>query len=231
MRDRSKEILKTAVEDFIKTGKPITSESLYDAYDFGIRPAMIRRELNDLSEDGYFYQNHPSGGRFPSDKAYKFLVGEILKDGFKANYPEADFRNYVMKFLKGEVNSFIEDISGELKMLSVGYGSKNNEVWTSGLYDLLYGLDVEDKEELVGVVRDFEMIPRKIKSAFEEDGENWPKVFIGKNPFVRSRDISVVADCLKINDDVFFILAIGPKRMDYAKPLGLFEMLNESIKK
>ncbi len=229
LKDRTKEILKTAVEGYIKTGKPITSEGLYEDHDFGIKPAMIRWELNDLAEDGYFYQNHPSGGRFPSDKAYRFLVEGLLKDGIKADYPERGYEDAIFKFLKGEINSFIEDVSSELKCLSVGYEIGNDALWSSGLHDLLCGLDVDDKEELVDVVEDFEMLPAKIKSGFWNDEETWPKVFIGKNPFVRSREVSVVANCLKIGDEHFLILAIGPKRMNYAKPLSLFETLNESV--
>jgi transcriptional regulator of heat shock response len=86
-----------------------------------------------------------------------------------------------------------------------------------------------NREELVDVVKDVEMLPEKIRTGFWKDEENWPKVFIGKNPFVRSKEVAVVANCLKIDGENFLFLAIGPKRMDYAKPLGLFEILNKSV--
>ncbi len=229
MKDRSKEILKTAVEDYIKTGKPITSEGLYEDHNFGIKPAMIRWELNDLSEEGYFYQTHPSGGRFPSDKAYRLFVEDLVKDGLKARCADSEYRSSVLKFLKGEVNSFVEDVSDELRMLSVGYETRRNEMWTSGLYELLENLDLLDREELVDVVKDVEMLPTKIKSGFWRDEEGWPKVFIGKNPFVRSKDVAVIANCLRVGNENFLLLAIGPKRMDYAKPLELFEVLNKAV--
>ncbi len=228
-KDRTKEILKAAVEDYIKTGRPITSEGLYEDHNFGIKPAMIRWELNDLSEAGYFYQNHPSGGRYPSDKAYRFFVEELVRDGLQARYADSEYRNSIMKFLKGEVDSFVEDVSDELRMLSVGYEARKNEMWTSGLYELLENLDLVDKEELVDVVKDFEMLPEKIKSGSWKEEEEWPKVFIGKNPFVRSKEVAVVANCLRVGNENFLFLAIGPKRMDYAKPLELFEILNKSV--
>lgn len=52
MRERTKEILEAGVRQFIKTGLPITSERLFEEYDFGIKPAMIRCELNALDEEG-----------------------------------------------------------------------------------------------------------------------------------------------------------------------------------
>lgn len=229
LKDRTREILKTAIEGYIKTGKSITSEGLYEDHDFGIKPAMIRWELNDLAEEGYFYQTHPSGGRFPSDKAYRFFVEELVKDGLKARYADSDYRNSVLKFLKGEMNSFVEDVSDELSMFSVGYESKKNEMWTSGLCELLENLDLLNREELVDVVKDVEMLPEKIKAGSWRDENDWPKVFIGKNPFIRSKDVAVIANCLRIGNENFLFLAIGPKRMDYAKPLELFEILNKSV--
>ncbi len=231
VKDRTKEILKAAINDYIRTGKSITSEGLYESHDFGIKPAMIRWELNDLSEAGYFYQTHPSGGRFPSDKAYRFLVEELLKNDLRINYADSEYQGAILKFLKGEVNSFIEEMSNDLGMLSIGYEAVNHGLWTSGLYDLLDSLDVDDKEELVNVVKDFEMLPRRIKAEFLDPSDEWPRVFIGRNPFVRSSEVAVIANCLRLGNDDFLILTIGPKRMDYSKPLGFFETLNESMEK
>ena len=102
MRDRTQSILEASVREFIKTGKPITSEILYDVYDFGIKPAMIRLELGDLSSDGFFYQTHPSGGRYPTDKAYKYFVDSIIEKKSKKEHRwideekiEDDFKGFI----------------------------------------------------------------------------------------------------------------------------------------
>jgi len=42
MRDRTRTILEAGIMEFIRTGLPITSERLFEEYDFGIKPAMIR---------------------------------------------------------------------------------------------------------------------------------------------------------------------------------------------
>ena len=52
MRDRTRTILEAGIMEFIRTGLPITSERLFEEYDFGIKPAMIRCELNALDDDG-----------------------------------------------------------------------------------------------------------------------------------------------------------------------------------
>ena len=53
MNERTQSILYTSVHDFIREGRPITSEYLFEEYDFGIKPAMIRWELSYLNENAW----------------------------------------------------------------------------------------------------------------------------------------------------------------------------------
>ena len=69
MEERRKQIFEAAIEDFIETGHPITSGRLYEQYNFGIKPAMIRRELAALDRDKYLIQTHPSWGITPTNQA------------------------------------------------------------------------------------------------------------------------------------------------------------------
>ncbi|MEX2410223.1 MAG: hypothetical protein WD607_02425, partial [Candidatus Paceibacterota bacterium] len=79
MDPRTELILQKCIKDFIDTGRPITSDYLYENYEFGIKPAMIRRELSILDEEGYLEQIHTSGGRFPTNKAYQYFVNKVLE--------------------------------------------------------------------------------------------------------------------------------------------------------
>jgi len=42
---RTNQILKAAIEEFIRSGELVSSGKLYRRYNFGIKPAMIRMEL------------------------------------------------------------------------------------------------------------------------------------------------------------------------------------------
>lgn len=81
---RKREIVITAVDDYIKTAQPITSGSL-NLHFKDISSATIRNELNALESMGYFKQLHTSGGRVPTSLAYKEYVNSLL-DGKKLNY-------------------------------------------------------------------------------------------------------------------------------------------------
>ena len=217
--DRARSILDAAIKEYIKVGEPITSEKLYRNYDFGIKPAMIRSELSDLSESGFLSQIHLSGGRLPTDKAYRFFVQNIIED---LQSVESDFLGSV-KLASWDV--VIEDLSDRLGLLSVGYEVELDRVYCFGLEELFDQLEFTDKSDLLRIVRDLDLLkPRleEIKNKWQHD-RDWPKVFIGENPITKSKHLSLIAERIDLDDETFFILAIGPKRMNYEKSLKLLK--------
>lgn len=231
-KDRTKTILETAVHDFILHGRPITSEYLYDEYDFGIKPAMIRWELNELNEDGFFYQTHPSGGRFPTKKAYRFLVESILEDE-KQNALPKGLQGLVEGFIDGERKSFIQGMARQLKVLGIGYESQGHALYESGLRDLLENLPFAGKDELMEVVKDFDGLEVRLNEnrGWWEREEIWPQVFIGESPITKSEHLSVIADRFDEGRGSFLLIAIGPTRTDYGKSLSMFQKLKKESKR
>lgn len=229
MRARARTILETVIRDYIHFGRPITSERLFEAYDFGIKPAMIRWELQSLADAGFLYQTRPSGGRFPTHKAYRFFVERLLEDEPWPDGAPRDFSTALAVFSRGARRPLIEEIAGYLKVLGVGYEPESEFVYESGLRELLAHLEFEGRRELMDVIRDFDLLPGRLgeKRAWWEREENWPQVFVGASPVTRSPSLSVVAAKMTAGRRPFLLLAIGPTRMDYEKSLGLFRSLME----
>ncbi|MFH1162249.1 MAG: hypothetical protein V1696_03170 [Candidatus Jorgensenbacteria bacterium] len=228
MRDRTKSILEGAVKEFIRTGEPITSEHLFDAFEFGIKPAMIRWELKELSRAGYFSQRHPSGGRFPTNRAYRFYVQSLLGAGVPS------MRGSLERALHGFLGEGPRELVGEmadyLGMFSAVYEPRADHVYESGLEDLMAELDLENRRELMEVIRDIELLPERIMEQGTWRGEReWPQVFVGGNPFTASRHLSVVAGRVRGGEKPLLLLAVGPTRMDYEKSLRLFRALCDSV--
>lgn len=228
LKDRAHDILEAAMRDFLRTGFPITSERLFERFDFGIRPAMIRWELQDLADSGYFYQTRPSGGRLPTNKAYRFFVDELLLEEPTA---EDGARVLAKELERGRMKRFIEDVASYLAVLGVGYDAHEDEVYESGLRRLLDRLPLEDKDELLDVMRDIELLPERLAKAHDvaRAGGAWPRVFIGESPVTKSEHLSVIAGEFGSGDGRFLLMAIGPKRMDYRKSLNLFRELRSSF--
>ncbi len=81
---RKRDIVLTAVDDYIRSAQPITSGGL-NVHFKDISSATIRNELNALESMGYFKQLHTSGGRVPTSLAYKEYVNSLL-EGDKLDY-------------------------------------------------------------------------------------------------------------------------------------------------
>lgn len=241
MTSRSSQILEAVIQEFIETGEPVSSGLLYKEYDFGIKPAMIRLELDELEADGFLQQPYHSAGRIPTDRGYEFFAEKVLgvDDGAAAHGGRGisleRSRNDDLKelLLKNELANLMGELSVELGLLSVAADLARDMVYKNGLEELMNKFDWESREELRSVIRDFEEMDERLPGAAEKmgdpsggSGQVNPQVFIGKkSPVTRSENLSVIGGNYKVGDTIISIFAIGPKRMDYKKTIRIFRNL------
>ncbi len=220
MNERRAQILEAAIQSFISTGEPVSSGWLFDHFDFGIKPAMIRLELDDLEEGGYLAKPHHSAGRVPTDHGYEFFAEQLLLNATESR--ETALRGL---FEEHAWMDLLSRLSAELGLLGVVADPANDAVYKVGLEALVDCLDWEDRNGLRSVIRDFEEMDERLPSAAEKVGEG-PKVFIGKkSPVTKSENLSVIGGNYKIGNASVSIFAIGPKRMDYRKTIRIFKSL------
>jgi heat-inducible transcriptional repressor len=72
--ERKSAILRAIVSHYVRTGEPVGSKTLVDAYKLNVSPATVRNEMGALEEGGYISQPHTSAGRIPTDAGYRFFV-------------------------------------------------------------------------------------------------------------------------------------------------------------
>ena len=77
LEERRNEILRTLVEEYIRSGEPVSSTTICDRSDLGVSPATVRNELAALERDGYVVQPHTSAGRLPTAQAYRYYVDHL----------------------------------------------------------------------------------------------------------------------------------------------------------
>lgn len=78
LNERERDILKSVIQHYIASGKPVGSRILSKERSQCISPATIRNIMADLEEAGYLIQPHTSAGRIPTDKGYRFYVDNLL---------------------------------------------------------------------------------------------------------------------------------------------------------
>src|SRR4029453_3101327 len=72
--ERHRQVLLAVIAEYVESAEPVGSRSVARHHMRELSPATIRNAMADLEERGYLSQPHPSAGRGPPDKAYRFYV-------------------------------------------------------------------------------------------------------------------------------------------------------------
>lgn len=224
MTDRSGEILCATIREFIETGEPVSSGLLFEKYNFGIRPAMIRLELRDLIDQGYLEQPSHSAGRVPTDRGYQFFAERALHE------ETAKMGREFLSFLeRGAFGDLVSALSESLGLLGVAAPIEKGNIYKQGLDDLVQHLDWNTRDELEAVISDFEALDKRLEESALMNGEDFIKVFIGRqSPVTRSECLSVFAGDYDLDGGRVLLMAIGPKRMDYETAANVFKNLKRA---
>ncbi len=229
MNARTQTILEAAIKEHIKTGEPVSSKELSKKYDFGVKDATIRNELNQLTKDGFLMQAHTSGGRVPTDKGYDLFVRNTFQNVLASKKIMGNRQTRLAGGLKKRnAKDFADAISDETK--SLGVIQSGGGVYKTGLNELFERLDTEARQDLNEIIRDFESLDQRLgqfKKKFLQTFSS-PQVYIGKkSPITQSGNLSVILDSYTVDGEKVIIAVIGPKRMDYDKNLKLLKGLHE----
>lgn len=114
---RKKKILTAVIEDYVLTAEPVGSKRLVGLYRLDVSPATVRHELAALEEMGYLVQPHPSAGRIPSDKGYRFYVDSLAGAKPLANSEQESISNYYSMF-NNEMEELMRDTSSLLSRMT-----------------------------------------------------------------------------------------------------------------
>ncbi len=126
MNNRQENILKSIVESYIKTVKPVGSKSLCKK--LNCSSATIRNEMAKLEEAGLLEKNHISSGRIPSEAGYKYYVEHLMKPkeltGEDVLKLQTIFQNHELQ-LSDAINKCVEIISEMTNYTSIVLGKKS----------------------------------------------------------------------------------------------------------
>lgn len=78
LSNRKLKILYAIINNYIKTGEPISSKNLCDLLDFVVSPATVRNEMSELTDLGFLEQPHTSAARIPSCRGYRLYINHLM---------------------------------------------------------------------------------------------------------------------------------------------------------
>lgn len=115
--EREKKVLLGLVEYYIRLGKPVGSNSLQEAGFDDLSSATLRNYFAHLEEEGYLTQQHTSGGRIPTSKAFRLYAEENVDKGVIDQKEEQEIRALAQTETK-EVVAAMQKIAEDLSRRS-----------------------------------------------------------------------------------------------------------------
>ena len=115
--DRKKHILQLVINEYIRTGKPVSSQFICEEFNLGCSPATIRNELATLEKEGFLTHPHTSAGRVPTDDGYRYYV-DVLMDIQKLTREEENRIKTEFKHKSQELDRIMQQTSKMLAAVS-----------------------------------------------------------------------------------------------------------------
>ena len=81
LNERSREIFRLIVSNYVRTGYPVGSRILAKQMEGALSPASIRNVMADLQDVGLLYAPHTSSGRLPTEAGLRLFVDGLLELG------------------------------------------------------------------------------------------------------------------------------------------------------
>ncbi len=105
------------VEYYLETGKPVGSNTLKEAGFGDLSSATIRNYFAKLEEAGYLRQLHASGGRVPTELAYKLYANEV-QENRDISAKNAERLNLRRNVETREISVYLQQCAEELSRLT-----------------------------------------------------------------------------------------------------------------
>ena len=111
---RKSAVLRAVVEQYVRSGEPVSSESIAEHAGLGVSSATIRNEMAALEELGYLTHPHTSAGRIPTDTGYRHYVDSLPAGG---RLREAQ-RRLIAGYFAEAIVDLEEVLKGSVQLLS-----------------------------------------------------------------------------------------------------------------
>ena len=230
LKERQKSILGAMIDAYVRSARPVASQELARAFDFGLSPATLRHELNRLDELGYVEQPHTSAGRVPTDRGYRFFVDHILEDDeLSRREQEALDAAFALR----EEEEFVRELGRTVARISgmfTAAGLADESVfYKTGLATILEEPEFEDQSRVRAFAYLADALDQEIKSFLPHGaGGCESRIFIGReNPWKEARDYAMTVSFWRHPSGFRgFVSMIGPRRANYRKQKAILEEIS-----
>lgn len=120
--ERSREIFRRIVENYLSNGEPLGSRNLSRILPMTLSPASVRNVMSDLEEAGLIFAPHTSAGRMPTERGLRFFVDAMMEIGDPGKDERAAIEAQVKAASGRPLDGVLAEASSLLSGLSRGAG-------------------------------------------------------------------------------------------------------------
>jgi len=160
-QEREYRVLMGLIEYFINTGKPVGSNTLKETGFKDLSSATIRNYFASLEKQGYLEQHHTSGGRIPTEAAFKLYAEEALSSPEITSYQknkldklDIDETRAIASYLQEAVESL-----SDLTNLAIFISAPR---FDQDYMSRIKIMDIDSKRCLCAIITDFGVIQTEV---------------------------------------------------------------------
>jgi transcriptional regulator of heat shock response len=244
LSNRQERLLQILIREYIKSAKPVPSALLSKKAKIKVSSATIRNDMNDLEDQGFLAQLHTSGGRIPTEKAYRYFVNNLLRDPSHLEVNSQDKKAITAALIKAgrdhrAINRAIAQVLSERTgNLIIAGIAQEAEFFKQGLASLLHNPEFRETNMLLQLASFFEgfdfmfqLVEREFLRTLGAPAGLPIQILIGRqNPFHQGETIMCTKYLLP-GDVIGSLTLVGPLRMDYEKNITLIKFLTDQLQK
>ena len=114
--ERSREIFRRIVENYLSNGEPLGSRNISRILPMTLSPASVRNVMSDLEQAGLIFAPHTSAGRMPTERGLRFFVDAMMEIGD----PTGDERAAIEAQVKAAAGRSLDGVLAEASTLLSG---------------------------------------------------------------------------------------------------------------
>lgn len=208
MDPRIEQVLACAIEEYIRTAEPISSQMLAKGHGFDVSSATIRNWFASLEEEGFLMQPHTSAGRVPTETGYRWYI-----DRCKDESPNDSDISMIHAAIKAsEDPRVLAKACAELTGLAVFLGSGTSDTYYTGLSQLFSQPEFRDWSRVVSMSSMLDRLDHQLNTLRKKQYD-LPTILIGEGcPFGNASSAIVLT-----LPNQMLIGVLGPMRMDYRR--------------
>jgi len=232
LTDRQIKLIKTIVEEYSQTAKPVSSDVLDRKYQIGVSPATIRNEMVSLTKEGYLAKPHSSAGRIPTPKAIRFYVDQLLEEKSLSVAEEVNVKEKIWDS-RFDLSRLLRDAT---KILSQKTGTlaialtDDDKAYHSGyanILDIPEFFDIEVTRTVLSIIDEFEQLADICQESTSAEPLH---IIIGDELGIRHLDtVSFIYSDFVAGKHTGQIGIIGPSRLDYSQIIPVVRYLGNLI--